>query len=397
MERRHDIDWLRVIAILLVLYFHTAMLFVPEWDWHIKNGETSYLWMEFNFFLSRFRMPLLFFVSGYGTFLALRKRSAWRYVKERHNRLIIPVLFAMFVVVPPQIYFERIFDGESYSSFVDFYPSVFNFVPYPAGNFSWHHMWFVVYLFIYSVVCLPLFLYIRTEKGKALLNKLVTKASGMGVVAIMLPTVLIGGLWAFWRPQTHDVVNDLAWHFYWCSFFIMGYFVGAAPSMWDTVEQYRKRLLGGAIACIVLIDFFRWNRIEPWDLEGISPMWEYAWTCLLAADAWLWLLAASGYAKRYLNRHHPVLDYANRAIYPFYILHQTLIIVVGYYVVQVQDSILAKYLFVSTLSLVGSLAIYEYLIKPYRVMRFFFGVKDDNVAKPGVVGQLEKQPRAKAA
>ncbi|WP_339789191.1 acyltransferase family protein [uncultured Imperialibacter sp.] len=381
MERRHDIDWLRIIAILLVLYFHTAMLFAAESGWHIKNAEQSNLWLEFNFWLSRFRMPLLFFVSGYGTFLALRKRSPWQYVKERNNRLMVPLLFAVFVIVPPQIYFERQFNGANYSSFFSFYPKVLELVPYPEGNFSWHHMWFVLYLFVYSVVCLPLFLYIRSEKGKALATRIVTSMGNFKIAVIMLPTVIIGGFWAFWNPDTHDLVNDLPWHFYWCSFFVAGYLVGAVPSLWDTVELHRRKLLGLAILCIVVINFFRWNKLEPWDIEGINPAWEYVATCILAADAWLWLLAASGYAKRYLNKHHPIIDYANRAIYPFYILHQTVIIAIGYYVIQVQESILAKYLFVSTLSLIGSLVIYEYLIRPFRIARFLFGVKELKVEK----------------
>lgn len=389
MERRHDIDWLRVIAILLVLFFHTAVLFAAESDWHIKNPEQSYLWHEFNFWLSRFRMPLLFFVSGYGTFLALRKRGWWQYIRERHNRLIVPVVFAMFVVVPPQIYFERLYQGAGYTSFFDFYPNVFKFVPYPNGDFSWHHMWFVVYLFAYSVVCLPLFLYIRTKRGKMILRSLVDKAKGSGILWIMLPTILIGGFWSFWNGQTHDFINDLPWHFYWCSFFLMGYFVGAAPALWDTVERHRKKLLGAAIACIVLINFFRWNKLEPWDIDGIHPMWQYLWTCALSADAWLWLLAASGYAKRYLNKHHLVLSYANKAIYPFYILHQTVIIAIGYYVIQIDESILAKYIFVSMLSLAGSLAIYEFLVRPFRLMRFLFGMKEDTGIKPERTGTGE--------
>lgn len=376
MERRHDIDWLRIIAILLVLYFHTAMIFTEEWGWHIKNEERSYLWLEFNFWLSRFRMPLLFFVSGYGTFLALRKRSPWQYLRERHNRLVIPVVFAMFVIVPPQIYFERLFNGASYASFFEFYPNTFRFIPYPEGDFSWHHMWFVVYLFIYSVVCLPFFLFIRSEKGRAVLGQLMARTAGFRILLIMLPTVLIGGLWTLWTGRSNAVVNDLPWHFYWASFFVMGYMVGAAPSLWDSVQTHRRGLLGLALLAIVIINFLRWNGIEPSDIQGIHPVWEYLYTCLLAADAWLWLLAASGYARQFLNRHHPFLDYANRAIYPFYILHQTLIVVIGYYVIQVQESILAKYLFISTLSLVGSLAIYEYLIRPFRVMRFLFGMKE---------------------
>jgi len=375
MDRRHDIDWLRTMAILLVLFFHTGVLFSAESDWHIKNAEQSYLWLEFNFWLSRFRMPLLFFVSGYGTFLALRKRSPGRYLGERSKRLLVPVVFAMFVVVPPQIYFERQFNGAGYPSFLEFYPNVFNFVPYPKGDFSWHHMWFVLYLFLYSLVCLPLFLYLRSERGKALVSKVFGASKQFTLLLIVLPTILIGGFWSFWRPQTHDLIFDLPWHFYWSSFFIMGYIVGVAPSLWDTVEKHRKKMLGWAILCIVVINFFRWNQMEPWDFDGIHPGWKYMWNCALAADAWLWLLAASGYAKRYLNRTHPVLEYANQAIYPFYILHQTVIIALGFYVIQIEESILAKYIFVSSLSLVGSLVIYEYLIKPYKVARLLFGVK----------------------
>jgi len=86
-QRMYDLDWLRVIAIILVLYFHVAMIFTSEWDFHIKNKEQSNLWLEFNYWLSRFRMPLLFFVSGVGSFFALKKRTAWTFIKERHHRL----------------------------------------------------------------------------------------------------------------------------------------------------------------------------------------------------------------------------------------------------------------------------------------------------------------------
>ncbi|HAP62343.1 MAG TPA: acyltransferase, partial [Cytophagales bacterium] len=160
MERQHYIDWLRIFAILGVLFFHTAMLFVEDWTWHIQNEERSYLWLEFNFWLSRFRMPLLFFISGFGSYLALRKRTTRQYLGERYKRLMIPLFFAIFFIVPPQIYFERIFNGATFS-FGEFYLTTFNFVPYPEGNMSWHHMWFVLYLFIYSAVGLPLFLWLR--------------------------------------------------------------------------------------------------------------------------------------------------------------------------------------------------------------------------------------------
>ncbi len=145
---------MRIITIVLVLYFHTAMIFTEESDYHIKNDQLSYLWLEFNFWLSQFRMPLLFFISGMGSYWALRKRTPWVFIKERHNRLLIPVVFAMFFIVPPQVYFECLFNNQITASFIDFYPSVLNLIPYPEGNFSWHHMWFVLYLCYCSVISL---------------------------------------------------------------------------------------------------------------------------------------------------------------------------------------------------------------------------------------------------
>ncbi len=138
------------------------MLFVSEWGWHIQNEERSNLVLGFNFWLSRFRMHLLFFISGVGTFYALRKRTNKLYLSERSSRLLIPLLFSILVIVPPQVYIERISQGLAYSSFFDFYPQIFNFQPYPEGDFSWHHMWFVLYLFFYSLIGLPIFLCLKS-------------------------------------------------------------------------------------------------------------------------------------------------------------------------------------------------------------------------------------------
>lgn len=378
MNRRHDIDWLRVIAIILVLYFHTAMIFVEEWDWHIKNEEKSYLWLEFNFFLSSFRMPLLFFISGVGSYFALRKRTGWQYVGERHNRLLIPVVFGMLVIVPPQIYFERIFEGEVFRSFFDFYPTVLQFVPYPAGNFSWHHLWFVVYLFIFSAVGAPIFVYLKSESGRKLFNGFTWLSTKWGVYLLMVPTALCYVTLCVWFPRSNDLIHDVGYLVYWFSFFLAGYLVECYSRIWDRIEQNRKFSLMMGVLAILIINVIRWNKIELYteDPSALEAFYLTAFRALYPACGWLWLLTALGYGRKYLNRPTKFLAYANRAIYPFYILHQTLIIVIGYYVIQVNESILSKFLFISTLSLLLSVAIYDFLIRPFRVTRFLFGVKE---------------------
>ncbi|WP_425391527.1 acyltransferase family protein [Ekhidna sp.] len=392
MERRHDIDWLRVIAIILVLYFHTAMIFTAEWDWHIKNDELSYLWLEFNFWLSRFRMPLLFFISGYGTYLALRKRSPWRYLKERSNRLMVPLIFAMIVIVPPQVYFERLFNGAEIS-FAAFWPTIFEMIPYPEGNLSWHHMWFVLYLFIYSAILLPLFLWLRKDKVKNYFNQLIEKHSWLSYVLLIVPTVLIYVTFTVYTNRTNALIGDWGWMTYWGSFFLAGYFAGIIPAMWKRIESDTRNLVGLALLSTIILNYFRWNRIE---LEGIS---ETLYLILLAFSGWLWLLSMLSLGKKYLNKPHPILAYANRAIYPFYILHQTIIIIIGYYIVTlVDEGILAKYLFVSTASFILSVAGYEYFVRPFRVMRFLFGVKElPKKEKQKDFTKLEERAEFKAA
>lgn len=392
MERRHDIDWLRIIAIILVLYFHTAMIFTAEWGWHIKNDELSYLWLEFNFWLSRFRMPLLFFISGYGTFLALRKRSPLRYLKERHNRLMIPLLFAMIVIVPPQVYFERIFNGATLS-YAEFWPTIFELIPYPEGNISWHHMWFVLYLFVYSALLLPVFLYLRKNNVQRSINSLIAKHSWITYLILIIPAVAVYTLFTVNTNRTNALIGDWGWMSYWATFFLAGYFAGIAPNMWSRIEKDTRTLVGLALLSTIVLNYFRWNRLE---LEGLI---EFVYLILLPTSGWLWLLAILSLGKRYLNINHPILAYANQAIYPFYILHQTIIIIIGYYIVTlVDEGILAKYLFVSTASFILSVAGYEFLIRPFRVMRFLFGVKEiPKQSKTKDFTKLEERAEYKAA
>jgi len=143
--RRYDLDWLRVIAFLLLILFHTGMFFVP-WSFHFKNRETSELFELWMTPLNQFRLPLLF--------ITLRHRTIGAYLKERSLRLLLPLLFGMLVIVPPQIFFENQYKGAHYASYWQFYPKVWEFIPYPQGSFCWHHLWYIPYIFVYPIYIL---------------------------------------------------------------------------------------------------------------------------------------------------------------------------------------------------------------------------------------------------
>jgi glucans biosynthesis protein C len=371
-ERRHDLDWLRVGAILLLLYFHTGMIFTAEWGWHVKNPETSHLVLEINYFLSRWRMALLFLISGVGTAYALRRRGAGEYVAERAKRLLVPVAFGILVIVPPQIYIERLVQGAQYASFLEFWPSVLELRPYPEGNLSYHHLWFVFYLFLYSLAALPLLLWLRGERGRRWAERLTGRLRGGWLYALALPlgAVLAALLVRFPGPQ--NVVQDLAFMLYYFLYFVFGYILSTDARVWSAIERQRRTSLTLALLATLAIDYLRWNGLEPAFAYSVP---QALYQLLQGLNAWCWVLAILGFGRRYLNVPARVLDYANEGIYPFYILHQTVIVVIGFYVVQVEESIFAKYLFVSTVSLLLSWAIYDLLVRPFPLTRFLFGMK----------------------
>jgi glucans biosynthesis protein C len=370
--RRHDLDWLRVLAITVLIFFHAAMPFVAEWGWHLKNTETSHLLLEVNHFLHGWRMPLLFLISGVGTAYALGTRTPGAYLRERMRRLLLPLVFGVLVVVPPQIYMERLAAGRAFRSYLDFYPTVFTTGPYPAGNLSWHHLWFVAYLFLYSAALLPVFAALRGERRRRVAAALcgVVDRAGLWVAALPLALPLAFLLPRFPGPQ--DVVHDWAMLLYYMLFFLYGYLLSDADALWHRIEAHRGASFRWAVLASLAIDYLRWNGLEPGMHDG-APFALYA--ALIAVAGWYWVVAILGYARRYLNFTSGVLRHANEGIYPVYILHQTVTVVLAFYVLPLAEGVFAKFLFLGFCTLALSWALYEVLVRPFAVTRLLFGLR----------------------
>jgi glucans biosynthesis protein C len=387
-ERRNDLDWLRLIAIVILLFFHTGMLFNP-WDWHIKNPETSDSFRYWMIWLHFWRMPLLLFISGAGTYMALSKRTPGQYAGERFKRLFIPLVFGMFVVVPPQIYYEHI---NEYNGYWDFYKTVFNFVPYPQGSFSWHHLWFVAYLFIYSLIALPLLVYLRSprsEKFKSRLLKILSTPAGI----LFAPSIVIFltqlALRPFFPEETHALLNDWAFFTFYFSFFAFGMICYSNIRLWTTIGQNRKALLAGSLFIMIIFYGFYFHLRDiielPWTDEVVEIMFDITATF----GSWFWVITVIAFGQHYLSRPHPWLKHFNEGLYPFYILHQTVIIAIGYYVCQLPWSIGIKFWVVSLLTLLSCMLIYFLLIRPFNFVRIFFGMRPKTRVNP----DADKQQR----
>lgn len=365
MERLYFIDRLRFIAIVILIFFHSALIFASESNFHVKNKELSGVIEEFIYFLHGWRLALLFFISGVGTSIALQFRNKRQYIKERFKRLFIPLLFGVIVVVPPQIYFERISQGFEYETYFSFWIQSFSTGIYPYGNVSWHHLWFVAYLLIYSVLSVPLFFLVKNHNLKQL-NKFAEK---WGVLLWAIPLALILALLKPYSIGVQNIVNDLAmFTFYWLVF--LSGFVIHNKSYWNYFENKLSIILLLTIMFTVATYYIRDDYS---DMPKVGTLY-FLYSFVRGCSAWLWVLTLLAVGKKYLNRSGKHLSLLNESVYPLYILHQTVIICIGYYVVQTNWSIITKLLIIVAVTFIICWTMFL-LLRKTRLTRLLFGMK----------------------
>lgn len=369
---RYDfLDWLRAIAIFVLLFFHTGMLFVG-WDFHIQNREIIPS-LSFPMDIAhRLRMPLLFVIAGAGVYYALQRRTAVGVLRERTRRLLLPVAFGMLVIVPPQIFIERVFRGQWQGGYLDFYlHRVLQFQPYPAGNFSWHHLWFIVYLFVYVLISLPLFLWWSKRQARVAQSK----AVGAGwLVLLALPLALNEAILKPRFPETHNLIHDwyLFVHYLLLTWF--GFFIASMRDTWDRIAAVRLGSLASAIAiiCVAVPLFDRGVIHRDTPIDAV----------IANVFTWLAILAFLGYGRRYLSFSNDFLRWAREAAYPVYILHQTLMLMIAYWIIQLDWTPWTKYWAVLAGTLFSSVAIYQFAIRPFGTPRVLFGLNATRQPKP---------------
>jgi len=372
-DRQHYIDWIRVLAFFLLIFFHCAMPFVT-FGWEVKDQTRSVGLSRLIFWLHQWRLPLLFFISGVGIHFSLKNRTVLKFAGERFVRLFIPLAFAMLFTIPLQVYFEKLQEGKISGSYAAFYPSVWTFIPYPEGTLNWSHMWFVVYLFVYCLLLLPVFALFRTRVLADWKDRFVTALSGNPITVLLLALPFIGYYFTLFLkyPIQASLVDDWFLFLFSLTFLFFGYLLGGNPRFWANCEKYRLLYAGIAVVCIVGLYYeYWWDHSMPKKKDGRI----YLYGLLNAFHIWTLILAIVGFAKKYLNFSNPFLRYANEAVYPYYILHQTVIVAFGYYVVQWPISIYMKLIILIILcfSTVGIL--YHWIIKRFFLTRILYGLK----------------------
>ena len=377
LTRHPEFDWLRVIALSLLIVFHAAVGFSPHWHWYVVDPHLSTPLDFFLEFIQRWRVTLVFVVSGAALMLAMRSRSPIEIVRERSRRLLIPLLFAIVVVIPPQIYLERLQRGEFHGSYPAFLTHLFNGI-YPAGNLSWHHLWFVPYVMVLSAVLLPLFGWMRSAAGQRLLEQPIDLIARHHLYwLLVVPLTLSESLLRLQPNYSHSFVCD---RHGWAVFFLL-MLLGGALALWPrllaAVQRGRWVCVLIGIAAFAALDE-RWLRIGA-DPRTLPPLACAEFCFLSAANVLGWLLAITGFVTRYLRRGSPVLTYATDAALPVYILHQTLTVIAVYFLHRVDWPLALKLPATILFTVAGAMAVYEFAIRRSSLLRLLFGMRPSRI------------------
>ena len=379
-ERKYFIDWLRIGLIISVFFFHVGMIFRPE-QWHVNSAESFPFLDPIMWWLHLWRMPLLFLVSGVGTFYAIGHRTSWQYVKERFRRLYIPFTFGFFTLVPLMVYVERI---ENYGSFLDYLPHMFDGGPYPVGNISWHHLWFILYLFIISLLIAPVLNYTKSGHYNMVRGRLIVIISRKMGLNWLLPIIILSQLILrqYFPNSTHALYNDWAYFTYYLLFFVSGFMLFTSDKIINALANDRRLYLyQTTVFTIVLFAlpsiFGESSSVQDYS-RGITEM-----VISLSCG-----LTAIGYFREYFNKDHKLRKVLNEAIYPFYLLHQPALIFVGYVVLQWDISYGMQAVLITALSLVFILSSY-FIIKKFNFLRVVFGMKRKQKIEPSKIVNLK--------
>jgi peptidoglycan/LPS O-acetylase OafA/YrhL len=386
--RLHYLDWLRVLAILGVFLFHAVHPF-DMFPWEIKNAESSVVVTLFIVFLAPWGMPLFFFLSGVGSWFALRKRTSGQYVRERVNRLLVPFFLGALLLSPIQFYFQwrhqtetGVFEGSLLEFLtarpLNFGPQIFGWIGY--------HLWFLGFLFAFALIALPLFLWLKGDAGRKFIDwlaKLSEKRGGL--LVFIIPLVLFQYILRPFSPAEHDWADFI----FLLVFFILGYILYADRRFVQSMQ--RDWLIMLVLAIISTLFFFAagaFDMATEWMEASGTPGFYLLWG-MWSVNSWCWTMFMIYIGIRYLDFRNKWLDYGQDIIVPFFLFHQPVIILISYFVVQWDVGVTFKLLVVVVSSFFITLGLVELLIRPFRPIRMLFGMKSSRLKEVDDTGSLD--------
>jgi hypothetical protein len=370
--RELGLDYLRVFGFAVLILYHCTMPFVSV-DWIVDNERESAFLEGVALFCSRWRLPLLFFISGAAVCFSLQRRSWRQFARDRVHRLLLPLLFGMFIIVPPQIYFERAQSGASAGSFAEFYPEVLRLVPYPVGSFGWLHLWFLAYVLVFSLAGLPVLLWLKNNGRERVITPLTRtlETRPLAVYGLALPSILATVLLSHRWPVAYNLISDWANVTSSLILFVWGFVFASEPRLLALLTRRRREFLCfSGVMMVLLFGTARVNLGRGW-AGSDGDVWTAITSSCLAMGC---VFALVGYARATFTCSASWLPWATEAVYPFYIVHQTITAAAAFYVVRWPIGLGMKFALIAAATFLGSWAVFE-LARRIPLLRPLFGLK----------------------
>lgn len=370
LTRRYDLDWLRVIAFGILIFYHIGMFYVT-WGWHVKSphmGPSAELPMMF---VNPWRLALLFFISGVVVRYAMDKAPLGRFAWRRFWRLFIPIVFGMVVVVMPQAYFQLRQAEVIEPGILAFWAAYFSFDDhFGIITPTWNHLWYVVYLLVYTMIAAAL---------APLLRAAGNRIAGMSIRAGLITVALTPLPFLIYRftldpafEETHNLVHDWANHAHRFTIFLLGFLIAKSDGYWRAIDRATRPALGFIALCVPLFAtaWFgdNWEKIEAVGLADLLRSMRIVY-------AWAVIVALCGLARRYLNRDSKALRYLTKAVFCYYILHQTITVAAGYQLAKWSLSWPLEFALI-TLATVGGCVIGYEAFRRIPVLRYALGIEE---------------------
>ena len=364
-HRRPDLDWVRVLAVLLLVPVHCANIFNqdPVIVAYVKDAsQLDFLIALKDLFFSRWRLETLFLIAGGVSWYALVKRSSGQYVLERGKRLLVPFIFSLVVIFPLMVN-ARWLGRPGAPTFEEMYTRFFLEEPTDLtgmdGHFTPSHLWFILFLFLFSLVGVPLFQLLRRPSAQRAVDWALKWP--LSIYLFVIPLTLV--------RQANLLGLDDKDPLYFFLIFAFGYATISRPRFQTAVDRFLPLSVAIALAVTVISVLYFPRHPAPGTTDELAVLW------LFRISQWTWVLAALGAGHRWLNQDGPVLRYASQAVYPFYILHLPLATLIAYFVVQTSLPPGIKYTIIVLAAIGLSLALYEGVVKRVNVLRVCFGLK----------------------
>jgi len=328
-SRRHDIDALRFLVFSLLIFFHTALMYLEGSTFHMRSSYSTEALNMPLVFVNRWRMEIVFIISGVSCAM-MTQTSRGAFLWRRVRRLLLPLLFGMAVIIPIQPYCEGVSNGLVEPGYAQFLLHYFGGYAWPAGafagwqyGFTWNHLWYLVYLLLYTIALVAL------QPALASIRPIFTGLRGWRLLVLpALPTLAATVFLKLRYPENHAVVNDWYAHAIYFTMYLYGWWLGNDKGLWAELARLRWHTLWmglGAFAVYMYFDQIYSENLLTWASIGSWPM----------RNLYMWLAICTilGWSHTLLNRPFAWLPWARQAVFPWYILHQSAIVLLAYWLV----------------------------------------------------------------